>query len=166
MLSRQFPRSPRVLSLALTLLTLAACSGAPSTNAADVSAAQAPAVAALAQQQRALPPVVFPETAVAADDATWVEVTSVTGEGNLRTDPFELSGAPVRIRSTLDGSIALLALFVVPAGTEQPSGFPDLISTRIGEPDEIVLSKPAGSYQLEIQSFVGSWSIVVEQAES
>lgn len=95
-------------------------------------------------------------------DATWVEVTSLAGEGNLRSGAFNLSGAPVRLRTVLDGDIAILALFLVPTGTQQIAGFPDVITTRPGE-EETLLAKPAGTYYLDVQSVVGSWSVIVEE---
>jgi len=146
-----------VTALIPLALALAACGAFRSVGGVEPGTVRPPAGDPI------IPSLSFPAAPVESNpDATWVAVASLAGEGNRRSEAFNLSGMPVRLRTNLDGDIALLAIFLVPAGTQQVAGFPDVITTRPGE-EETLLAKPAGTYVLDVQSLVGSWTITVEE---
>jgi hypothetical protein len=79
-----------------------------------------------------------------------------------------LSGGVVKLRYHLDvdpgNTVALLAIFLIPEGQAQGQGggIPDALAAGPGD-GERYLSRPAGSYQLNIQSFSGSWTVGIDE---
>jgi len=104
-------------------------------------------------------------------EASWVEVTKLSGsEESARSPSFELSGGTVRLRyskSTDEPTILTAAVLPDSPGREQGIAMPDLLLQKSGE---LMLSRPAGRYYLNVQNAVlsasgATWDITVEEEQ-
>ena len=106
------------------------------------------------------------KSAVAEQPKQWVEIIRFAGNGHKKSEPFELTGAPARLRYELVGEqeMTMLAIYVVKEGQDimETGGFPEVI---INDPEtgESRIYKQKGSYYLDVNSANGNWNIVLEE---
>ena len=101
---------------------------------------------------------------VEAAEPEWTELASLSGNTSKVGDTFTLTGAPARLRWTLDGDeFSTLAVYVVEEGDvlEEVGGFPEVMPDAPGS-DVTRLRKSAGEYYLNV-SGAGDWSVVIEE---
>jgi len=111
-----------------------------------------------------------PEVTPPADDAVWSQVVEVSGSESTRTQPFQLSGSTVKLHYNLalfeGNATALLFVFFVPEEqAPNQGGLPDVFAVAAGQ-GEKYLSRPPGSYILNVQAIGGSWTIDVDEVAS
>jgi len=104
-------------------------------------------------------------------EANWVEVARLSGsEESAGSTSFELSGGTVRLRyskSTDDPTILTAALLADAPGREPGIALPEMLLQKSGE---LMLSRPAGRYYLNVQNAAlgasgATWEITVEEEQ-
>ncbi|MDH4140413.1 MAG: hypothetical protein OEV43_07565 [Coriobacteriia bacterium] len=94
----------------------------------------------------------------------WVKVAELSGNANKRSAPFELTGAPARLKYTVKGDMVVCAVYLLPEGTDlmTEGGFPEVMLSEAGS-DQTFLSKGAGRYFIDVQAANCQWSVVIEE---
>ncbi len=139
---------------------------APS-NSSEIGGAAPPP---LSPEDLGLPPEIVglsPQSQERQPDpnANWVPVGEFTGTETAQTTTFQLNGNLARVRYQVESDLPFLALFFVPATQTQAGAFPDVVAANQTE-GEVMVSKPAGSYYLTVQSLGGTWSVAVDEEEA
>ena len=147
----------------LGALALVACTASPPATQPGTPAGTQAAGTAAATEATPTP------TAAPPAAAEWAEVISVSGNANKRTEVFELSDAPARLRweatSNVEGFDTIaFAAYVMAEGTSlaEQGGIPEVFVTESGA-DETQLVKGAGRYYLDVTAANCDWTVVIEQ---
>ncbi len=95
----------------------------------------------------------------------WVEMVRLSGEGNLRSKPFTLSGRPCRLSYSFKGRTqALAGVYLVQEGkTLEEDGGSLLIIMKGNESGSKTLDGSTGAFYLEVLGEKGKWSVQIEE---
>ncbi|NQS97241.1 MAG: tetratricopeptide repeat protein [candidate division Zixibacteria bacterium] len=104
------------------------------------------------------------EKVVSQENKQRVEIINISGTGNKKSAPFELSGAPAIMKYKITGESSTLYICIVNEGQDimETGGFPEL-SVDGAETGESWLYKKRGRYYLSIISANGNWNVVIEE---
>lgn len=96
----------------------------------------------------------------------WTEVIRFKGNGNKKSQVFNLTGNSARLRYDFKaGDIGMFAAYVVPEGQDimKEGGVPEVM-LQSGEKGESNLSQLSeGKYYLNVSSANGKWELIVEE---
>jgi TM2 domain-containing membrane protein YozV len=111
-----------------------------------------------------------PDSAIDAPPApapteTWVQVATLTGNGNARSEVFALTDEKLRIVYTITDDPVLAAIYLEPeekVDLDAEGAIPAVLPTEAGDGVELVTSKAPGNYWLDVR-IPGNWTVSVEQ---
>lgn len=116
-----------------------------------------------------LPATSPPATTVATTPATtqpatknWVEVITLSGTSEKRSDNFRLTGGQARL--VYKSSAGVFGVYVLKSNDslEKSGGFTEVSCSAACE-DQTRLVKTAGEYYLDVKVSRGSWSVTIEE---
>lgn len=95
----------------------------------------------------------------------WTEMVRLSGEGNLRSKPFTLSGQSCRLSYAFEGRPqALAGVYLVQEGkTLEEDGGSLLIIMKGHESGSKTLDGSTGTFYLEVLGGQGKWSVQIEE---
>jgi hypothetical protein len=97
--------------------------------------------------------------------AEWVEVVSMKGSANKRSESFELEGGEQRLTYTVKGStMPIVGIYVEKAGwdMQEDGGFPVVMVDTEGK-DSTMLSKGGGEYVIQVEAANCDWTVKLEE---
>lgn len=103
--------------------------------------------------------------AVANPAASWQTVVMLSGNADKRSDDFQLTGAPARMKYTLKGDTSpILGIYIVESGhsIQKEGGIPEVLVQESGS-DSTRLAQSAGTYYLDVTAANGSWTVQIEE---
>ena len=101
--------------------------------------------------------------AAAPAEKNWTIVSQLSGTGDKKGPVFTLTGAEARVRYSVKGEMAMLAVYVLEAGTDlmQTGGMPEVMETAAGSGESSIHGK-RGEYYLNV-SGMGNWQVWLEE---
>lgn len=108
--------------------------------------------------------LVAEEEAAAEPEPKWVEVASLSGNGNKRSKTFEVGSGEVELEYSVKGEQVICGIYVVPEGQaiQKDGGFPEVMVSEAGK-DSTMLVKDPGTYYLDVTAANCDWTVTIQE---